>query len=161
MSEPINELDNRPTSKSLLQNEFVKRLVLFATIFLVGLLLGLVPMWMKLRECARVKDLAQAELRVKTLQASLANATIDARRGEYEPARQSASEFFTNLRTETDRTDDLVFNSSQRESFRPLFEARDEVITLLARSDPASLDRLADLYTKYRQATASATTNQK
>jgi hypothetical protein len=36
-------------------------------------------------------------LRISTLQNTLASAAIDARRGEYEPARQAASDFFTHL----------------------------------------------------------------
>lgn len=39
---------------------------------------------------------------------------------------------------------------------RSVFDTRDDAITLLARSDPASADRLVDLYTKYRQAIATA-----
>jgi len=40
------------------------------------------------------------------------------------------------------------------ESLRRYFaneEGRDEIITLLARSDPASADRLSDLYVSYRK----------
>jgi hypothetical protein len=37
-----------------------------------------------------------------------------------------------------------------------MFDARDDTITLLARSDPASVDRLVNLYTNYRQAIATA-----
>ena len=33
---------------------------------------------------------------------------------------------------------------------------RDEIITLLARSDPAAADRLSDLYVSYRQAMTGA-----
>jgi hypothetical protein len=35
---------------------------------------------------------------------------------------------------------------------QPLFAGRDEVITLLARSDPAAADRLSDLFAAYRKA---------
>jgi hypothetical protein len=34
---------------------------------------------------------------------------------------------------------------------QPLFAGRDELITLLARSDPASADRIADLFVAYRK----------
>jgi hypothetical protein len=33
-----------------------------------------------------------------------------------------------------------------------LFAGRDEIITLLARNDPASADRMSDLYVAYRKA---------
>jgi hypothetical protein len=35
---------------------------------------------------------------------------------------------------------------------QPLLAGRDEIITLLARSDPASADRLSELYVAYRKA---------
>jgi hypothetical protein len=113
-------------------------------------------MWMAARSRARERDTAQTSLRLSTLQNAAANAAIDARRGEYEPARQAASEFFTTLQTELDRGRDSIFNEAQQVSLRSLFDTRDDTITLLARSDPASADRLVDLYVKYRQAVLSA-----
>lgn len=113
-------------------------------------------MWLKSRTHARERDAAQASLRISNLQNSLANAAIDARRGEYEPARQAASDFFTNMQIEMDRGRDSVFNEAQQTVLRTGFGTRDETITLLARSDPSSADRLVDLYTKYRQALAIA-----
>jgi hypothetical protein len=83
---------------------------------------------------------------------TLASATIDARRGEYEPARQAASNFFTSLSAEADKGTGSVLTDSQKQNIQPLFAGRDEVITLLARSDPAAADRLADLYASYRKA---------
>lgn len=138
------------------QNNRVRRLILYAVVLLVVFLAGLVPMWLTSRTYARERDAAQASLRISNLQNSLANAAIDARRGEYEPARQAASDFFTNLGNEFARGRDSVFNEAQRNVLRTMFDTRDDTITLLARSDPASVDRLMDLYTKYRQATASA-----
>src|ERR1051325_4454168 len=126
----------------------------------VVFLAGLIPMWLKSRTYARERDTAQAALQVSRLQNMLANSTIDARRGEYEPARQAASDFFTNLGTEVARGRDSVFNEAQRNVLRTMFDTRDDTITLLARSDPASADRLVDLYTKYRQAIAREDTTE-
>jgi hypothetical protein len=109
-------------------------------------------MWMTARTRRDERDTAQAALRISTLQNTLASATIDARRGEYEPARQAASEFFTNLRTEIDSGLASVFNQTQQNNLRSILDVRDDTITLLARSDPASADRLVDLYNTYRQA---------
>ena len=39
----------------------------------------------------------------------------------------------------------------ERESSRCLLTQRDEIITLLARGDPAAADRLSDLYGSYRE----------
>lgn len=77
------------------------------------------------------------ELRLCTIQAALASATIDARSGNYEPARQAASNFFTDLRTEIDKGSESVFDQSQRENLTTLLTPRDEVVTLLSRGDPA------------------------
>lgn len=138
---------------SIWQNERVKRLLLYAIGLLIAFLLGLIPMWMKARAHAQERDAAQAALRLSALQNSLASATIDARRGEYEPARQATSDFYTNLRVEIERGRDSAFTEAQQKTLRAIFiDVRDDTITLLARSDPASADRLADLHAKYRQA---------
>lgn len=146
-----NDVTSRSSGSSIWQHERVRRLILYTAVVLVVFLLGLVPMWVRARTCARERDAAQTALRVSTLQNNLANAAIDARRGEYEPARQAASEFFTSLRTEIDRGRDSVFSETQRNTLRPIFDPRDDTITLLARSDPASADRLNALYNTYRQ----------
>ena len=145
VSEPVTRSDDR-----------MKRFAMYALVLLIAFLLGFGPMWMTARSRAQERDTAQASLRISTLQNAAANAAIDARRGEYEPARQAASEFFTTLQTEIDRGRESVFNESQQTSLRSLFDTRDDTITLLARSDPASADRLVDLYVKYRQAVVAA-----
>jgi len=133
-----------------------RRLIVYVAVLLIVFLAGFVPMWLKSRTTASERDAAQASLQVSNLQNLLASAAIDARRGEYEPARQAASDFFTKLQIEIDRGSGSVFNEAQRNVLRSLFAGRDDAITLLARSDPASADRLVDLYTKYRQAIAGA-----
>jgi hypothetical protein len=66
---------------------------------------------------------------------------IAAKRGEYEPARQTLSDFYTNLRNEVDlKGSDSIYSAVQRRNLRTLLLTRDEVITLLARSDPAALN---------------------
>jgi hypothetical protein len=144
--------DQTTSHRSVGQNSLGRRILVYASVLLIVFLLGLVPMWMTARARARERDAAQASLRICTLLNSVASAAIDARRGEYEPARQAASEFFTSLQTEIARGRDSVFNEAQQHTLRSLFEQRDDTITLLARSDPASADRLVDLYVKYRQA---------
>jgi hypothetical protein len=147
---------DRSSDDSIRQNERVKRIILYIAVLVIVFLAGLVPMWLSSRTNARERDAAQASLRISTLQTTLANAAIDARRGDYEPARKSASDFFTSLQTEINRGRDSVFSQPQRDGLRSVFDTRDDTITLLARSDPASADRLVDLYTKYRQAIATA-----
>jgi hypothetical protein len=146
-----NEHPVPSSGNSIWRKKHVRRWIIYAVVLLVVFLAGLVPMWLAARTHVRERDAARVSLRISTLQNTLANAAIDARRGDYEPARQAASEFFTNLRIETERGGDSAFNETQRNALRSLFDTRDDTITLLARSDPASADRLVDLYTKYRQ----------
>ena len=149
-----NDAAGRGGGSSIWQNRQVRRFIIYAAVLSVVFLLGLVPMWLSARERARERDAAQHALRISTLQNALASAAIDARQGRYEPARQAASDFFTNLGTEIDRGPESAFDETQRNSLRSMFAVRDDTITLLARSDPASSDRLVELYNTYRQATA-------
>lgn len=133
----------------------LKRIGVYLAIALALFLLGLVPMWIKARTAASQRDAAQHELRLSQMQNTLSAATLDARRGEYEPARQATSDFYTNLRIEIERGRDSALTEAQQKTLRGIFvDVRDDTITLLARSDPASADRLADLHAKYRQALA-------
>jgi uncharacterized caspase-like protein len=130
----------------------MRRIIIYAGVLLVVFLLGFVPMWIQARaSAARLAD-AERRLTLVGMQGDLASAALDARRGDYEPARQSASRFFTSLRAEIDKGDTSYFTQAQRAGVQPLFDGRDEIITLLARSDPAAADRLSDLYVAYRKA---------
>lgn len=79
-----------------------KRALIYAGALLVAFLLGLVPMWLSARERGRERDEARRELRLSRIQSQIAAAALDARRGDYEPARQAASAFFTALRSQLD-----------------------------------------------------------
>jgi hypothetical protein len=132
-------------------NSLTRRVTIYAVLVLVAFLLGVVPMWLKYRECSASLSQAVRQLSLTRRENTLASAVIDARRGDYEPARQAASGFFTSLRAETDRGNESALSQAQREGVQALFNQRDEIITLLARGDPAVLDRLSDLYVSYRE----------
>lgn len=140
------------------EQTFWQRAGMLGAIFIASFLLGLIPMWLSARSYAYERDSARTELRLSQMQNRLATATIQARRGEYEQARVAASDFLTNLQMEVDHSTG-AFNQQQRESLQPILTHRDVLITLLARSDPASADRLADLYLIYLQAKNSAQQN--
>lgn len=130
----------------------VRRIGLYAILMLVAFLIGLVPMWFVARGRAADRDAARRDLRVCRLQNNLSSAALDARRGEYERARVAASTFFTSLNEQVNTTStssDLT--ASQKETLRPLMNQRDDVITLLARSDPAAADRLSEIYTSLQK----------
>lgn len=137
--------------KPVKTTHWVRRVIIYTVLLLAVFLLGFVPMWWKSRECSSNLSEAEQQLNLARIQNALASAAIDARRGDYEPARRSASDFFTSVRAETDRGDASALSPAQREGVQPLLTQRDEIITLLARGDPAAADRLSDLYASYRE----------
>jgi|SRR5687767_140360 len=127
------------------------RLAIYAAVLLAVFLLGLIPMWLAARGRAADRDAARRDLRLCRLENSLLSAAVESRRGEYENARSAASNFFTSLREQVDVVTEPDLTPAQRESLRPLLNQRDDLITLLARSDPASADRLAEMYMSFRK----------
>ena len=126
----------------------VKRTALWGTLLIFAFLLGFIPVRLAKDETARQRDAAQSNLRLSQLQNRLATASMKARRGDYEAARVATSDFFTDLRAEFDRRES-GFNPKQREAVQPILDERDEVITLLARSDETAPERLTNLYLAY------------
>ena len=108
-------------------------------------------MWFKTARAIEQRDAAQRGVRLAQLQNTLSAALIDVQRGQYEPARQLTSDFYTNLRREIDTDAGFLFTSSQREGLRSLLAERDELITLLARRDPSATDRLFAVYSTYNK----------
>ena len=145
MSENVQPEPAR-TSRPLMQ-----RLIIYGAVVLIVFLLGLVPMWLKARSASNSLAETEHQLSLAKMQNNIASAAIDARRGEYEPARQAASQFFTSVSAELDKADGSNFTQAQKQGIQPLLAGRDELITLLARSDPACADRLTDLYVAYRK----------
>jgi hypothetical protein len=132
-------------------NHWMQRVTISAVLLLIVFLLGFVPMWLQSRDYSSRLSTAEHQLTLARIQDSLSSTVIDARRGDYELARQSASNFFNSLRAETDRGIESTLSPTQKEGVQPLYAGRDEIITLLARGDPASADRLSDLYVSYRK----------
>lgn len=137
--------------KPIKSSSVMRRFVIYAAILVMVFLLGLIPMWLKARSAQSRLTEAEHQLVLCKMHRDLASAVIDARRGDYEPARQALSSFFTSLSAHTDKRDSSNYTDAQRNSLQPLFARRDELITLLARSDPASADRLSDLFVEYRK----------
>ena len=129
-----------------------RRILIVLILLLAAFLLGFVPMWMRARDQATLRLKAEHSLSVMHLEKDLGSAAIDARRGEYEAARQEASAFYTAARFEIDQRGESALTQQQRDALAPLLAAQDETITLLARSDPASADRLSNLYVAVRKA---------
>ena len=141
------DLEPKPSRSS----SMMQRILIYAGVLLLVFLLGLVPMWLKARTANTRFAESERHLALARIQNDLASAVIDARRAEYEPARQAASQFFTTVQSEVAKGDSSGYTQAQADQLRKLFAARDEIITLLARSDPASADRLTDLFVSYRK----------
>jgi hypothetical protein len=128
-----------------------RRTGLFVVALLAIFLLGFIPQWIKGRGQAASLKKAEHALTVTKIVKDLGSSAIDARRGEYEAARVEASAFFTAARFEIDQHDASALTQQQRDSLAPLLAPRDELITLLARNDPASADKLSNLYVAVRK----------
>src|SRR5688500_10903824 len=109
------------------------------------------PIWFRATRAIEQRDAAQRVVRLGQLENTLAAALIDVQRGEFEPARQRTNDFYTNLRRQVDAVDTSVFTPFQRERLRSLLVERDELINLLARSDPAAKDRRFSVYAYYHK----------
>jgi hypothetical protein len=127
------------------------RRILFLAALVVVYLAGFIPTWLKLRDQTAQREKAEHALTLTRIVKDLGSAAIDARRAQYEPARLEASAFLTAARYEIDAGDKSALTGQQRDALGPLLAARDELITLLARSDPAGADRLSTLYVAVRK----------
>ncbi len=129
----------------------MRRFVIYVALLLAAFLLGFIPIWATFRDnSARLSDAAR-QLDMVRMENDLASAAIDARLGNYETARQSASDFFTLLRVETSKGTESTLSQAQKDGLQPVLAQRDQIITLLARGDATSADLLSDVYVAYRK----------
>ena len=136
-------------------NTASRRWLVWAGALLLAFLLGLLPMWWAKMGVDYKLEQAIRELKRNGLQGSLSAAAVYSRRGEYETARQNASGFFTDVQAELDNANSSVLSAAEKTQMPAILGARDDIITLLSRGDPASGERLSDLYVEYRAATAA------
>jgi hypothetical protein len=156
MSENAAPKPEMPKGLSALfsQDRLRQRILVVFVVAIAIFLSGFLPAWFKGRAYASQLRAAQSDLHLDQIQLALASAAIDARRGDYEPARGAAASFFTLLSAGVEPPRDRPFSAQQRESLAQLLKQRDSVITLLARSDPASAERLSEIFVACRKALA-------
>ena len=87
------DFQTRPGNRTGLR----QRIPIYAGVLILVFLLGFVPMWLKARGNAAELEIARRELSLSKLQNTIASAALDARRGDYEPARQAVSNFFIRI----------------------------------------------------------------
>lgn len=131
---------------------FVRRWLIRLAVIAFVFLLGFGPMWLVNWRTSQQLDASRENAGRRLLENELATAAIYSRRGNYEIGRQSASSFFTGLQSELAKSDSSFFTESEKTQLAGILTGRDDVITLLSRNDPASADRLSDLYVTYRSA---------
>jgi len=144
-------MNDATSIKPVKQGRWLRRAGIYAVLALTLFLIGFIPMWLTARSRATELNQTQGELRLARMQNGLASAAIDARRAEYESTRQAASRFFAESRAEIERGEGSALTQTQRDQLNSLLAPRDEIITLLARGDPVSADRLAEMYVSYRK----------
>jgi hypothetical protein len=122
-----------------------------AAAVIVAFLIGYV--WQNTRARGFEKRLEQAnvELTFERLESKLAAATIEADRGNYEIARQLASDFFTGLQADMSRAPE-----EHRQELTAIMGHRDAIITAASRSDPQTGSLIAQIYNTYRVAFGDA-----
>lgn len=121
-------------------------------VLLTAFLAGLVPMWFKSSRLEGDLCRTQRQLRLEQIDLKFARAALDARHGDYEAARKGMAGFFGIVTAELDRGLGSALPADAFYDLQPLLAERDEIITLLARSDPASAERLANAYVLFRKA---------
>ncbi len=95
-------------------------------------------------------DATRRELAFTRLESRLGAATLEARRGSYEVARQLASDFYSDLQPRIDDTPDEA-----RRHFTAVLDRRDDVITGLSRSQESAGLMLSDLFLRWRSGMAA------
>ena len=133
-----------------------RRWLIWPALIAVAFLAGLLPMWWSKSNVSAELDRTKIELRRQEHLNSLSAAAVYARRGEYETARQSASKFYSDMQAEMDNAESKTLTAQERTQVMPLLMSRDDIITLLSRADPASAERLSNLYIEYRLATGGS-----
>ena len=129
-----------------------QKLGLFAAIGIIAaFLIGFVWQNMRARDFERRLDQANVELTFERLESKLAAALIEADRGNYEIARQLASEFFTGLQADMSRAPE-----EHRQELTAISGHRDVIITAASRSDPQTASLIGQLYNTYRVAFGDA-----
>lgn len=128
-----------------------KQLLFLAAAIILAFLVGFV--WQNMRADRLEGELERVsqELEFQRLESTVAAATIQAQQGNYEDARQRASDFFSRLQQELPDAP-----AEARPELEELMNERDSAITLLSRSEPESQFLMQRLYSSYRSAMGMA-----
>jgi hypothetical protein len=129
----------------------VCRIIVSVGLLILVFMLGLAPMQATSGDNSALLADPARQLHAVRLENTLASAAIDAQRGDYEQARQAASDFFAFLREEASKGAESAFSQLQTDGMQSLLAHRDQIITLLARGDAASAELLSGAYVSFRK----------
>ena len=122
----------------------------YALCFVAGLLIGLLPVGIRMLQLQRDHDALATQMRHLQLENHLATAAVLARHGDYTAARDAASRFFSDARGVVDEAG--MVSAQQQAYLQSILSERDAIITLLARGDPAGAERTTAMFVAYRAA---------
>ena len=142
----MSEEEARETNGTQPPSSVLNKWLIRIGLLLLAFLLGFVPMWISNRQLSADLATRDKQLHRSRVLNSLTAATIYARRGEYETARQNASSFYTDVRSEMDKAEDGILNEQERIGLSRVMAERDEIVTLLSRNDPAAAERLSNAF---------------
>jgi hypothetical protein len=115
---------------------------------LVAFLIGFVPTWSHARNLEHRLSVTDQELRLARVQGRLGAALAEAMRSNYERSRQLMTGVFSELQA----VHPALEQPERRAAAEQILQQRDEIITLLSRAEPESVQRLMLLYTRYSAA---------
>lgn len=120
----------------------------------LAFLAGFLPQWSRANRLQDELVVAEHDLVMSRLEGQLGAALAESLRSNYERSRQLMTDFFAGLDRQMDR--EAIANPRQRRELQAVLAQRDEIVTLLARAEPESTQRLMLLYTRYFTATDPA-----
>jgi hypothetical protein len=121
------------------------RWILIAIAVVLAFLAGMATQYGRGERLASQLHATQGALAIARLEATLGAAALEAQRQNYEPSRQLASEFFTDLQRNAGQMPPEMRIELQR-----ILSLRDATITMLSRRDPESGNVLAGTLARYR-----------
>jgi hypothetical protein len=113
----------------------------------LGFLIGFGWQFVRAQRLSTELASARQEATLRGLEATLATATVESQRGNYESARILASQFFTGLQTGI-----ADAPGAAQPELSSVLAQRDTTITALSRAAPVSTELLTDQLERYRAA---------
>lgn len=129
-----------------------RKQILIAAGALLLLALAFFPQWSRANRLDGELERTRWELKLARMEGRLGAALAESLRSNYERARVLMTGFFSELQQTVGQVDD----GAQRSALEGVLAQRDEIVTLLARSNPGSTQRLVMLYATFFTATDPA-----